>query len=70
MTTQTPIIGLGQHLKIKPLISVKEVEGILEVELQDEPDQLTEAILATMVYTLADLEKQYPKILHTKEHRR
>lgn len=70
LTIQTPILGLEQHLKRGLSLKVNEEEGIIEVELQDKPDELTEAILATMVYTLADLSSQYPGVLHTKEHRR
>ena len=70
LTTQAPIIGLEEHLKRKLSLVIKQEEGILEVKLQNAADDLTEAILATMVLTLADLEKKYPEILHTKEHRR
>ena len=50
--TQTPILGLEQHLKCQPSYHVDEEDGILEVNLNNTPNELTQAILATMEYGL------------------
>lgn len=59
--TQTAILGLGNHLKRDVLYKVNS--GDLFVNLVDEPDELTDAVLQTMVLGLREIEKLYPKIL-------
>ena len=41
--TQTPILGLEQHLKCQPSYHVDEEDGILEVNLNNTPNELTQA---------------------------
>ena len=66
--TQVPIIGLERHLKLKPSCSVDIEDGILEVALNSAPNDLTQAILMTMVYGLKDLQRHSPKYVRIKEH--
>lgn len=68
--TQAPIIGLQKHLKLDPFYAVDEENGELEVALNSAPTDLTEAILQTMAYTVADIERQCPEYVHMMEHRR
>ena len=70
LTTQLPVLGLEQHLKRKLAYALDEDEGMLEVKLESAPDDLSEAILQTMVCGLKNLQKEYPEYLNTKEHRR
>jgi len=70
LTTQLPVLGLEQHLKRKLAYALDEEEGMLEVKLEDTPDDLTEAILQTMLSGLKNLQQEYPKYLSTNEHRR
>lgn len=48
--TQAPLLGLERHLKLKPSYVVNQEDGILEVALNSAPNDLTEAILQTMLY--------------------
>lgn len=66
--TQVPIIGLEKHLKQKPSYKVDLEDGILEVALNSAPNELTQAILKTMVYGLKDLERQCSEYVRIKEH--
>lgn len=68
--TQTPILGLEQHLNCQPSYHVDEVDGILEVNLNNTPSDLTQAILATMEYGLREIVEQYPKYVRIQTHRR
>lgn len=68
--TQTPILGLEQHLKYQPLYHVDETDGVLEVKLNSAPNELTQAILATMEYGLQDVAEQYSQYVLIKTHRR
>ena len=68
--TQIPIIGLEKYLKLKPSYSVELEEGILDVALNSAPNELTQAILMTMLYGLKDLERQCSQYVRIKEHRR
>ena len=61
--TQTPILGLEQHLKCQPSYHVDEEDGILEVNLN-------QAILATMEYGLLGVAEQYPKYVRIHTYRR
>ena len=70
LTTQLPVLGLEQHLKRKLAYALDEEEGMLEVKLEYTPDDLTEAILQTMLCGLKNLQQEYPKYLSTNEHRR
>ena len=68
--TQTPILGLEQHLKCQPSYHVDEEDGILEVNLNNTPNELTQAILATMEYGLLGVAEQYPKYVRIHTYRR
>lgn len=68
--TQTPIMGLEQHLKHELSYIVDEEDGILEVTLKKAPNELTQAILATMLYGLKGLAENYPEYIRIQEHRR
>ena len=70
LTTQLPVLGLEQHLKRKLKYSMNVEEGSLKVKLVDAPDDLTQAILQTMVLGLKNLKKEYPQYIDTEEHRR
>ena len=62
--TQTPILGLEQSYH------VDEEDGILEVNLNNTPNELTQAILATMEYGLLGVAEQYPKYVRIHTYRR
>lgn len=68
--TQTPILGLEQHLKCQPSYHVNEKDGILEVNLNNAPNDRTQAILVTMEYGLQEIAGQYPKHVRIHIHRR
>lgn len=68
--TQAPLLGLERHLKLKPSYSVNQEDGIFEVALNSAPNDLTEAILQTMVYGVASIARQCPQYVRIKEHRR
>lgn len=70
LTTQLPVLGLEQHLKRKLTYAINQEDGILSVKLDDTADELSEAILQTMVCGLHNLCQEYPQYLSTKEHRR
>ena len=63
--TQTALLGLGEHLKKD--IAYKAEAGDLFLDLKEEPDELTDAILKTMKLGLKEIEKLYPKIVKIKE---
>ncbi|MEG1158978.1 MAG: ribosomal-processing cysteine protease Prp [Acidaminococcaceae bacterium] len=68
--TQVPIMGLEQHLKLKPFCHVNEEDGILEVRLAEAPTALTQAILATMECGVRNLAQEYQEYIRIQEHRR
>lgn len=70
LTTQIPVLGLEQHLHRKLAYAVNEEDGILSVKLVDTPDEKTQAILATMVCGLKNLQQEFSEYLSTEEHRR
>ena len=55
--TQAPLLGLERHLKLKP-------------SLNSAPNDLTQAILQTMVYGIGSIESQCPQYVRIQEHRR
>lgn len=63
--TQTALLGLGKHLKRD--IDYKANAGDLFLNLKDEPDELTDAVLKTMRLGLNEIAKLYPKIVKIKE---
>ena len=66
--SQTAVLGLERHLQRS--IQLDVASGKLIVELADEPDALTEAILESMVLGLTEIVKLYPKSVRISEHRR
>ena len=62
--TETAILGLGNHLKRD--VEYKVDSGDLFVNLLDEPDELTDAVLQTMLLGLREIERLYPKIVEIK----
>ena len=68
--TQAPLMGLERHLKLKPTYTVDQEAGILEVALNSAPNDLTEAILETMLLGVTSIAKQCPKYVRIQEHRR
>ncbi len=70
--SQAALIGLERHLKRKVCYKVDREEGLLAVTLKEEADELSEAILATMVYALEEVAEQYPQYVRIKDrgHRR
>lgn len=68
--TQAPVLGLEKHLQLKPSCEVNLEDGVLEVALNSAPTELTQAILQTMAYAVADIARQCPEYVRIKEHRR
>ena len=68
--TQTPIYGLTNHLKLQPEVEIKKDQGFLRVTLQEEPNDLTEAILETMLLGMESIVRQCPKYVRIHQHRR
>lgn len=66
--TQTAVLGLEKHLQIP--ISLDIASGKLNVELDVPPNELTAAILETMLFGLLEIEKINPQNIRISEHRR
>lgn len=66
--TDSVFLGLEKHLH--RAMSWKADSGNISVSLQDEPDNMTEAILATMVLGLSEIQKAYPEKIRISEIRR
>ncbi|MDD4722136.1 MAG: ribosomal-processing cysteine protease Prp [Acidaminococcaceae bacterium] len=66
--TMVAINGLEEHLHRE--VSYEISDGHMQVELKQTPDDLSQAILATMEIGLKDLAEQYPKRVRIQEHRR
>ena len=61
---QSALLGLGEHLNRNVRYEVKS--GNMFVELLDEPDELTEAILTTMRLGLSEIAKLYPEAVQLR----
>ncbi|MDO4179193.1 MAG: ribosomal-processing cysteine protease Prp [Phascolarctobacterium sp.] len=68
--TQTPIYGLTNHLKLKPEVEINQDQGFLRVVLKEESNELTEAILETMLMGVESIARQCPKYVRIHQHRR
>lgn len=68
--TQTPIYGLKNHLKLQPKVEINQDQGFLRVILVEEPDDLTEAILETMLMGVESIVRQCPQYVRIHQHRR
>lgn len=66
--TQTAVLGLECYLKRS--FTFDMASGKLKVILEDAPDQLTGAILETMLLGLLEIEKINPQFVRISEHRR
>ena len=67
--TQAAVMGLERHLGRRIQFSqTKECQ--LALELLEEPDSLTEAVLMSMLLGLKEISKGYPKNVRIVEHRR
>ena len=66
--TQTALLGLGEHLHRDLDYSV--ASGELKMRLKGAPDELTEAILQTMLLGLMEIEKLSPEAVRILEQRR
>jgi uncharacterized protein len=56
--TDSVFLGLDRHLH--RTMEWSAASGDISVRLKDVPDDLTEAILATMVLGLSEIQKKYP----------
>ena len=66
--TDSVFLGLDRHLQRE--LSWSADSGELLVQLKQEPDDLTEAILATMFLGLSEIKKLYPEKIRIREIRR
>jgi len=66
--TQTAVLGIDRQLKRK--VQVKVASGHLSMNLLDNPDALTNAILETMLIGLTEIGNQNPKSVRILERRR
>ena len=66
--TQTAVLGLDRQLKRK--IHLDITYGNLKMNLLDNPDALTNAVLETMLIGLTEIGKQNPKSVRILESRR
>jgi hypothetical protein len=65
---QAAIMGLERHLNRD--INLCQTKDLLAVELIEKPDELTEAILETMLLGLGEIAKLYPKSVRIVDFRR
>lgn len=66
--TQSALLGLSQHLDRS--ITYQAAAGLLSVELCDSPDDLTSAVLETMLLGLREIAKLEPDFVSIVENRR
>ena len=66
--TQTAVLGLERHLGRNLELDV--ASGRLSLKLVGIPDELTGAIMETMLLGLTEIEKISPQGVRIKEHRR
>jgi uncharacterized protein YsxB (DUF464 family) len=66
--TQTAVLGLDRQLKKK--IQLKIASGNLKMDLLDNPDALTDAILETMLIGLTEIGNINPQSVRILERRR
>ncbi|MCQ2363868.1 MAG: ribosomal-processing cysteine protease Prp [Acidaminococcaceae bacterium] len=64
--TQTPILGMEEHLQrhLKVIVG----EGVLQVQL-DRADEKTQLLLMTMVSAIRQLAGEYPQNVRFEEQR-
>ena len=66
--TQTALLGIGEHLHRD--VDFQVASGDLRMKLKSEPDDLTEAILETMLLGFTEIAKVSPKAVRILEYRR
>lgn len=66
--TQTALLGVNRHLKRGG--SFKVAAGDLQVFLDGAPDELTDAVLESMLLGLVEIAKINPKCVRISAHRR
>ena len=66
--TDSVFLGLDKHLQRE--LSWSADSGDIAVHLKQEPDELTEAILATMFLGLSEIQRIYPEKIRIREIRR
>ncbi len=64
---QTALLGVGKELKRG--VSYKVEKGDFYFRLKEPPDELTEAVLETMVLGLREVQKIRPQGVHIKDCR-
>lgn len=64
--TQTPILGMEEHLQRHPMVTVGD--GVLQVQL-DRADTKTQLLLMTMVSAVRQLAGEYPQNVRFEEQR-
>ena len=64
---QTALLGIGKHLHRETDYEV--ASGKLSMKLKGAPDDLTEAVLQSMLLGLRDIEKLTPKAVRINERR-
>ena len=65
---QTALLGIGEHLHRD--VDFHVASGDLRMKLKSEPDDLTEAILETMLLGFTEIAKVSPKAVRIFEYRR
>lgn len=65
---QTALLGIGRQLQRE--LDYKVASGDLYMNLKDEPDDLTEAVLGTMILGFLEIENINPQSVRISEHRR
>jgi uncharacterized protein YsxB (DUF464 family) len=66
--TDSIFLGLDKHLRRELEWSAEA--GDIAVRLKDEPDELTETLLATMFLGLSEIQNIYPEKIRIREIRR
>ena len=58
---QSAALGIMEHLRRS--VDCEDGDGKLSLRLREAPDELTEAVMKTMLLGLREIEKRYPKAL-------
>lgn len=66
--TQTALLGVARHLKRG--VDYQVESGYLSFKLQQKPDELTSAVLETMLLGLEEIRNIYPDEIMIKDSRR
>ena len=66
--TQTALLGLLRYAAHPVRYKIKS--GLLSLQLEKEPTNITDTILETMALGLEEIARNYPDRVQIKEHRR